>query len=106
MARGRRLRRQELAEHAPLVIDPGVRGEGCLPGIASRVSRCSMLINGPCFGSLDGSHGCTCKPYPRLSRMDSMSQNATSGVNTSAAPSTPVYFSMTGAAVASPTALR
>ena len=52
------------------------------------------------------SYGCTCKPYPRLSRIDSMSQNATSGVNTSAAASTPVYFSMTGAAVASPTAFR
>ena len=52
------------------------------------------------------AHGCTCKPYPRLRRMDSMSQNATSGVNTSAAASTPVYFSMTGAAAASPTAFR
>jgi hypothetical protein len=51
-------------------------------------------------------HGWTCNPYPRLSRIDSISQNATSGVNTSAAPSLPVYFSMTGAAVASPTAPR
>jgi hypothetical protein len=41
-----------------------------------------------------------------LSRIDSISQNATSGVNTSAAASTPVYFSMTGAAVASATAFR
>src|SRR5439155_12126560 len=39
-------------------------------------------------------------------RIDSMTQNVVLAVNTSAAPSTPVYFLMTGAAAAFVTASR
>jgi hypothetical protein len=45
-------------------------------------------------------HGWTKEPKPRSSRIDSISQKAMLGVKTSAAPSTPVYFAITGAAPA------
>lgn len=50
--------------------------------------------------------GCTWLPTPRSSRIDSISQNVVCSVNTSAAPSTPVYFSMTGAAAMFATSSR
>ena len=50
--------------------------------------------------------GCTWLPTPRSRRIDSINQNVVCSVNTSAAASTPVYFSMTGAAAVLETSSR
>src|SRR3989442_15878130 len=42
--------------------------------------------------------GCTHDPWPRSRRIDCITWNAVLSVKTSAAASTPVYFSITGAA--------
>ena len=50
--------------------------------------------------------GCTWLPTPRSSRIDSISQKVVWAVNTSAAASTPVHFSMTGPAAVFETSSR
>ena len=45
-----------------------------------------------------GHQGCTHEPWPRSRRIDCITWNVVLSVNTSAAASTPVYFSTTGAA--------
>src|SRR5882672_7423786 len=52
------------------------------------------------------AHGCTHEAKPRSRRSDSMTQKVVLAVKTSAAASTPVYFSITGAAAASVHASR
>src|SRR3954451_3493292 len=49
------------------------------------------------------AHGCTWEPYPRSRRIDSITQKVVLSVNTSAAASTPVYFSLLGAAATTAT---
>src|SRR6516165_9576059 len=62
------------------------------------VLRCRQVIAREVAYREAGRQGCTHEPWPRSSRMDCITWNVVLSVNTSAAASTPLYFSMTGAA--------